>query len=89
MTAFEVAWKPELNKIVAARKSIQAEGYELTPCGPQPIKQPATFLETFHEFRIFKDPAKALLDESNFKWMIPMKPFFYDLAYDLLEPPQL
>lgn len=48
-----------------------------------------TVLERLDEFHLYKSPAKALFDEERAAQMIPMKPIFYDLAYDLLEPPKL
>lgn len=49
----------------------------------------ATFLETIDEFRMFKNPRVAIFDETKMREMIPMKPIFYDLAYDMLESPKL
>lgn len=46
-------------------------------------------MEKLEEFRLYKSPAEALLDENRAAQMIPMKPIFYDLAYDLLKPPKL
>ena len=48
-----------------------------------------TVLERLDEFHLYESPAKALLDEEKAVQMIPMKPIFYDLAYDLLESPKL
>jgi hypothetical protein len=46
-------------------------------------------LERLEKFQLYEPASSALLDEKRAMQMIPVKPIFYDLAYDLLTPPKL
>lgn len=68
---------------------MRKEGLEMTPMGPHPVSQLTTVLERLDKFQLYRPASSALLDDKRASQMIPMKPIFYDLAYDLLTPPNL
>ena len=42
-------------------------------------------MERLDEFRFYADPQEAILNLDMITELVPMKPVFYDLAFDLLE----
>ncbi|PJF19421.1 hypothetical protein PSACC_00816 [Paramicrosporidium saccamoebae] len=83
------SWLKQTKKIQEAMVVMRKEGLEMTPMGPHPVSQLTSVLERLDKFQLYRPASSALLDDKRASQMIPMKPIFYDLAYDLLTPPNL